>query len=33
MKYGEKAKRRIVRAYSWQSIADQYEEVFDHGVD
>lgn len=33
MKYGEKAKRRIVRTYSWQSIADQYEEVFDHGVD
>ena len=29
--YGRKAKQRIVDAYSWQYIADQYEDVFLNG--
>ena len=28
--YGEKAKDRIKEAYSWQMIADKYQEVFQH---
>lgn len=30
--YGKKAKRRIADAYSWQYIADRYEDVFLNGV-